>query len=110
MVEFIVIAIIGTMYFFWRRASLQKMVCRDCGFAGPIMDRRKGSLLVEIALWCCFLVPGFIYSIWRMSSTAYQCPTCSGWNLIPASSPAGARLLQDGLRHEEARAKASGEK
>lgn len=74
----------------------KKVICKNCGFTGKLLKTRRGSTLVEVALWCCFLVPGFIYSLWRLSNRTYECPTCSGRNLIPTDSPIGGRLEQGG--------------
>lgn len=89
----IVIVIIGGCYYLYLKFSVKWMVCRDCGHLGQLAKTSKGSLLVEIVLWLCLLLPGLIYSAWRMSNRAYQCPTCSGWNLVPADSPKGLELV-----------------
>ncbi len=62
-------------------------VCRDCGYRGKALKAYKGSLLIEIILWCCFIVPGLIYSIYRASSSQKVCRNCRHPSIIPASSP-----------------------
>ena len=75
-------------YFFTKK----EVVCKDCGYVGKLNKSAGGNLLIEIILWCCFLIPGIIYSIWSVSNKKYTCPTCSGHNLIPTNSPIGSRL------------------
>ena len=36
----------------------------------------RGHLLIEIVLWCCFLLPGLIYTIWRHCSGYKGCRAC----------------------------------
>ena len=50
-----------------------KQVCKDCGTVGETKTVARGSMGVEIVLWLCFIVPGLIYSIWRLSSKHETC-------------------------------------
>lgn len=73
--------------------------CTTCGHEGPTKTRTKGSLLIEIILWLCFLVPGLIYSIWRISSRQPVCTSCGATTLVPPDSPmavAQKKALQKG--------------
>lgn len=68
--------------------------CLRCGFAGPPSVSRPGSFAVEVVLWFFFLVPGFIYSVWRLSSNSVvSCPHCSSPGMVPAGSPNAAQML-----------------
>lgn len=69
-------------------------VCTQCGYAGASKTATKGSFLIEVVLWLCFLVPGIIYSLWRLTSRHTACPKCGGNTLIPADSPKGKILLE----------------
>jgi hypothetical protein len=53
-----------------------------------------GSLGMEIALWLFFLVPGVIYSVWRLSARAKVCPSCGSGELIPLESPRGKQIQE----------------
>lgn len=70
-------------------------VCTACGYVGKRDRIKKGNLLVEIFLWLFFLVPGLIYSVWRLSSKYDVCPNCKKPSLIPASSPMGRKLIEE---------------
>jgi ssDNA-binding Zn-finger/Zn-ribbon topoisomerase 1 len=50
--------------------------CPNCGYEGEAKTYTKGSLAVEIVLWLFFLLPGLIYSVWRLSSRYEGCPKC----------------------------------
>lgn len=69
------------------------LVCTTCGHNGPTRVLTRGSLLIEIALWLCIVVPGLIYSIWRLTSRAPACSSCGAVTLVPADSPIGRKLL-----------------
>ena len=72
-----------------------EMFCQNCGFQGKPKRYIKGSIFTEILLWICFLLPGLIYSIWRLSSRFRGCPSCRAPNMIPLDSPkAQAALTQ----------------
>lgn len=82
--------VIVYLYFLLR---IKEVICQDCGFIENLRKHAGGNLLIEIILWCCFIIPGLIYSIWSTSSRRYTCPSCSGHNLIPTNSPAGKMLV-----------------
>lgn len=52
----------------------------------------KGSILVELALWLFFIVPGLIYSIWRHASVYQGCAKCGSNALIPLDSPVAQQI------------------
>ena len=63
------------------------MYCTSCGHEGRAKTKTRGSLLIEVVLWLCFLIPGLIYSIWRQGSKFKACTSCGAANLVPLSSP-----------------------
>ncbi|MCE5185066.1 MAG: YqaE/Pmp3 family membrane protein [Planctomycetaceae bacterium] len=54
----------------------------------------RGSFFIEILLWLFFLLPGLIYSIWRLSSRSVVCRSCGSPNLVPLDSPVGMQLVK----------------
>ena len=56
--------------------------CPNCKYNGEGKYRTKGSLLIEIILWLCFLLPGIIYTIWRLNSRGWVCPQCEFEHVI----------------------------
>lgn len=73
--------------------------CPHCGSTGRPVRITKGSLLVEIIAWLCFLLPGLLYSLWRLSSRYEACRTCRQAGIIPVGSPkAIADLGVDGAQ------------
>ena len=73
----------------------KEMICTSCGYKGKPKRIAKGSILVEIALWLFFIVPGLIYSIWRLASKYDACPQCKNQSMIPTDSPIGKKLLAE---------------
>lgn len=67
-------------------------ICANCGFCGNSKMAVRGSLAMEIVLWLMFIVPGVIYSIWRLTTKQQVCPQCDAPNMVPPDSPRGKQL------------------
>ncbi|WPJ95641.1 hypothetical protein SH580_19675 [Coraliomargarita algicola] len=77
---------------------LPKYICANCGSTtDKPVSHTKGSLALEVLLWLCFLLPGLLYSVWRISSRSKVCPSCKSDSIIPTSTPKGTALLRDNL-------------
>jgi hypothetical protein len=74
-----------------------EMYCGNCGAVGKPRKRVKGYFLMEVFLWLCFLLPGFLYSIWRLTTKDLVCPQCGAPNMIPTNSPKAQAALQKAL-------------
>lgn len=72
-----------------------KKLCTQCLTVGKPRKVARGSILMEIFLWCLFIVPGFIYSLWRLSTKANACKSCGSENLVKLNSPMAKKLLKD---------------
>ena len=62
-------------------------LCTACGYVGRSRRVTKGSIFIELFLWLLIIVPGLIYSIWRLTSKFDACPKCNNAGMIPADSP-----------------------
>jgi hypothetical protein len=60
------------------------------GWSEPVI---KGSLLIEIILQTFFIIPGLIYSIWRLASKYSAWPKYLAPNIIPLDSPVAQKIL-----------------
>lgn len=69
-----------------------EFICSNCGHLGHEKQITKGSFGIELILWLCFLIPGLIYSLWRLSSRHSACAHCQAPNLVPVNSPRGMQL------------------
>jgi len=67
--------------------------CANCGTVGEAKTITKGSFLMELLLWIAFLVPGLIYSIWRISSRYRGCGACGSASVMPVDSPKAREAL-----------------
>jgi len=74
-------------------AKKKEMLCVDCLNRGIPKDYIKGHFMIELILWLFFIVPGLIYTVWRLSSRKNVCQLCGGANLIPVDSPRARQLL-----------------
>lgn len=70
----------------------KEMICSNCGAHGTPKTVTKGSILIEIVLWLCILLPGILYSLWRISSRVRACRSCGSQSLVPLNSPVGRDL------------------
>jgi hypothetical protein len=69
------------------------MVCPTCGTRGEPKTITRGSLGMEIILWICFIVPGLIYSMWRLTTKQKGCPSCGAPGMIGVNTPMGKTLI-----------------
>lgn len=74
---------------------MSQMVCTTCHTVGRVKTQVKGSLLVEIFMWCFFLLPGIIYSLWRITSKQKVCGACGSPLLVPVDSSVGKKITAD---------------
>ena len=79
-----------------------RYVCARCGWYGvETKTTRSGSFLVELALWLVFILPGLIYSLWRLSTRVETCPMCGEPRPLPENSPVAIHILSDlGIKPE----------
>lgn len=68
------------------------MFCKSCGHEGEPASHTPGSFLIELILWLCFIVPGLIYSFWRLSRRRKVCAGCRSADIIPSNSPMARSL------------------
>lgn len=74
------------------------MVCTICHTADKPKTKVKGSIFIEIILWLFLIVPGLVYSVWRHTGgTVKVCRHCGAETLVPATSPAGRRIIDTPL-------------
>lgn len=71
------------------------VVCANCGSVDKTKLFTPGSILLEIVAWCLLLIPGILYSFWRLSGRRKVCAVCGSPNLVPAESPIGRRLIAE---------------
>jgi uncharacterized membrane protein YqaE (UPF0057 family) len=69
-----------------------QLICPVCGSVGNTQSFTPGSFLIEVVLWLCFLIPGLIYSLWRLSARKKVCAGCGSAQLIPLNSPMGRKI------------------
>jgi len=68
--------------------------CTTCGTKDFPQKSMKGTFFIELVLWLFFIVPGIIYSIWRLSTkTDNMCPHCGATTMIPLDSPIARERL-----------------
>ncbi|WP_288126673.1 hypothetical protein [Thiomonas sp.] len=71
---------------------MAEMFCTSCGSVGEPVTNTPGSFRLELFLWLMLLLPGLIYSVWRLTARRKVCATCSSATLIPVNSPVALSL------------------
>ena len=74
---------------------MKDFICGNCGYEGRPETITKGSILIELALWLFLIIPGVIYSIWRLTSRYKACPKCGAANMLPADAPRARKLVME---------------
>lgn len=68
------------------------LFCTTCHAVGRPRTETRGSFWVEVFLWILFLIPGLLYSLWRLTTRRKVCPTCGAPTLVPLASPIARKL------------------
>ncbi len=73
--------------FIWSNLKPKKeMYCKNCGSKGIPINNTPGSFFIEVVLWLFLIIPGIIYTLWRLTSRKKVCPHCKSPNIIPTNS------------------------
>lgn len=67
-------------------------MCVTCGSEVKPKTRVPGSFIMEVLLWILLIVPGFIYSFWRLTNIEKVCSVCGANTLVPLDSPVARHL------------------
>jgi ribosomal protein S27AE len=73
-------------------SPMNEKACARCGQVGQPATDTPGSLALEVLLWLLFLVPGLVYSVWRVSARREVCAACGSAELLPLHTPRGQAL------------------
>lgn len=73
----------------------KEVICANCLAVGKPKNFIKGNFLTELVLWLLLIVPGLLYSLWRLNTRAKVCRECGSDQIIPANSPRGKKLLEE---------------
>lgn len=70
----------------------KELICTQCGSIGKGKTVTRGNLLIEILAYFFMIIPGLIYSIWRLTTRYTACSVCGNQTLVPVDSPMGKKL------------------
>jgi hypothetical protein len=56
--------------------------CTNCNELTLGKKFTPGKFWIEVILWLLFLLPGFLYSLWRLSGRKLVCDKCGNPYLI----------------------------
>jgi hypothetical protein len=75
-------------------AGKRDWICQQCGWIGKPKRHTDGSMLIELVLWLMLILPGLIYSLWRLTTRRKVCACCQSGLIIPCRSPRGLQLVE----------------
>jgi len=84
---FAVLLAIGGWVVTKRQGAPELQYCLSCGAVGKPRLIRSGSTGTEVILWVLAILPGVIYSVWRLTTKRWVCPKCGQTGIIPLDSP-----------------------
>jgi len=61
--------------------------CLTCGTEDRVVLRPRGYFALEVFLWLLYLLPGLLYSMWRVSTKYRACSVCGSEDVVPLTSP-----------------------
>ena len=70
----------------------KKYICTLCGSQKEPVWAKRGSGYIEILMWLAYIVPGMIYTLWRLLRKHQVCQNCSQPTVIPINSAQGTHL------------------
>jgi len=69
-----------------RHGQSARCVCMRCKAVDRVTTITRGSPALELALWL-LVVPGVIYSIWRLRGRVKVCALCGSYDVLPDDAP-----------------------
>ena len=74
---------------------MKEKLCTTCGHTGKTKLETKGSIGIELCLWLLFIIPGLIYTLWRLTSRYEACRKCKSSTVIPLDSPMAKNFMKE---------------
>ena len=73
----------------------QQVVCESCNEQTMSVTKMKGTMLINIVLLVCMVVPGVLYFVWRLTTKHKACGSCGSDQILPINSLKGKKLLKE---------------
>lgn len=73
----------------------RKKLCTQCHNIDYPKKKTKGHILIELILWLSFILPGIVYSFWRLATRHDVCCDCESANIIPTNSKRAIQILKN---------------
>lgn len=80
--SWVIILCIIILPFILIRGRTYQITCPNCKYEGEAKKTARGSTVTEVILWICFLLPGLLYSTWRLTTRTVRCPQCGFEHVI----------------------------
>ena len=68
-------------------------ICPNCYHIGKPKRVMKGSFFIEVIMWLCLIIPGLIYTVWRLLTRYDACALCGCPTVVRINTAAGKRLI-----------------
>ncbi|MFA7174107.1 MAG: hypothetical protein WC340_12000 [Kiritimatiellia bacterium] len=77
------------------KPTTSRYICSNCGSYTNGTSHTKGYFVLEIILWLCWVIPGLLYTMWRLTTRGKVCHLCKCDTLTPVNSPMGRKLQKE---------------
>jgi hypothetical protein len=77
-----------------RHGQSARCVCMRCKAVDRVATVTRGSPALELALWL-LVVPGVIYSTWRLRGRVKVCALCGSYDVLPDDAPLVLQTFPD---------------
>ena len=74
---------------------MENFICKSCGNKCKSRIFVRGYFIIELILWLSFLLPGLLYSCWRLTGKAKVCEFCKSPEIVILDSPIGKKLVSE---------------
>lgn len=98
MLWLLLLALVGLIWYrIYQAQNAPALYCLRCGTVAQPKSTTPGSMLAELILYLFLIIPGLLYSAWRLSARRNACPACGASDLIPPDSPRAKQIADAGL-------------
>lgn len=74
---------------------MNKMFCKECYEVAVPKTVTPGYFIIELVAWCFMVLPGLLYTMYRISNKKKVCAHCGSESVIKADSFLAKKMMTD---------------
>ena len=71
-----------------------EIICKNCGEVSNAIIKTKGSIIIEIFLYLFYIIPGVLYTLYRVTNKYPICQHCESKEIILRNKRVGESLYK----------------